>query len=464
MARSSVLVAALLAATIAGPGGGAAHAGADRGVDYVVVEPRASLFHAGPDILFLDRCPTGCTVTAGDDDAARGTSSIVGRNDVPATVSLTPFAWGDDVWDQVVACVRTTYAPYDVTVVSERPAAGPYVRVLVAGEPSSLRLAGNTLGVAPLTADCSAQTSAIAFDFANVHAGGVEQALDICATAAHEAGHIYGLDHELDCKDPMTYLVGCGAKVFLNKTVACGELDGPHACKCSATQSSFRKLTRALGAGPTPPDPAIELIAPADGAEVNDTFSVFFRNRGRPLSVGELWINGVKVSTVAGKLSEAPYELRTLASLPDGVQRLAVRVYDDLGRLTVLTATVHKGAACTAASCPAGLTCVDGGCSAPAGTAALGDACASDAACASQLCAVRGDDRVCSEPCWPSGAACAGAGGELSCQHADDERLLCLPALDGGGCCGAGGRPAGPLALALFVLGALAIRRRSARG
>ena len=94
------------------------------------------------------------------------------------------------------------------------------------------------------------------------------------------------------------------------------------------------------------------------------------------------------------------------------------------------------------------------------GTAALGGACATDANCASQLCAVRGDDKVCSEPCWPSGASCSG---ELSCQHADDERLLCLPpAPDEGGCCGTSRHPGRSLALAGMVLGLLARRRRRA--
>ena len=457
------LAALALAAVVAA---GPVAAGPARGVDYVVVEPSPApaVFHAGPHVLFLDRCADGCTVAAGRDDAAAGTSSILGRNDVPERATIAPFQWGDALWNQVVTCVRQSYAPYDVKVVTAAPASGSYVRVLVAGEAAALNLAGNTLGVAPLTSDCSAQASAIAFTFANAHQPGDEQALDICATAAHEAGHVYGLDHEFECKDPMTYLVGCGQKLFLNKTVACGEFDGPRACKCSAQQSSFRKLTAALGPGPLPPPPDLELISPADGAEVSPGFSVFFRDRGRPLAVAQLWINGVQVSTVPGKLVDSPYELRTGASVPDGVLRVAVRAYDDLGRLAVLGLTVQKGAACTAGGCPAGLTCDDSGaCVAAAGTAALGDACTSDAACASQLCVTRGDDRVCSEPCWPSGATCTG---DLSCQHADDERLVCLPPPpDEGGCCGAGRRPRGSLVLGLVVVGLVARRRRlAARG
>ena len=460
MLRAHVVGLAVLAAGVTS---GAAEA-EPRGVDYVIVDPAPAraVFAATPDVLFLDRCAGGCAVAAGRDDAAAGTSSIMGRNGVPDRATIAAFQWGDPLWAQVVTCVRATYAPYDVEVVTQRPAAGRYVRVLIGGEAAALDLAGNTLGVAPLTSDCSAQASAIAFAFANAHQPGPDQALEICATAAHEAGHIYGLDHEFECRDPMTYLIGCGTKLFLNKTVACGEFDGARPCKCSATQSSFRILTAALGAGPTPPGPTLELISPRDGASVAATFSVFFRDRGRPLALAELWINGALVSSAPGKLTDAPYELRTAASLPDGVQHGAVHAYDDLGRLTVLAFTVHKGADCNGGACPAGQPCDGAGaCVAPTGTAAIGATCANDAACASQLCAARGADRVCSEPCWPAGATCAGGDGDLACQHADDERLLCLPPPpDDGGCCGSSRRPAGSLALAGLVLGGLGLRRR----
>lgn len=459
MSRAVVVGLAGLALAVASAGRPPAARAEGRALDYVVVPPAPPVFAAGPHVIFLDRCAAGCTVTAGSDNAAAGTSSILGRDGTPARVELAAFQWGDDVWEQVAACVRATYAPYDVEVVTTRPAANPYVRVLVAGEASALNLAGNTLGVAPLTSDCSAQASAIAFDFANAHQPGPDQVIEICATAAHEAGHVYGLDHEFECKDPMTYLVGCSTKVFLNKTVACGEFDGPRACKCGATQSSFRKLVRVLGSGPTPPPPDLELIAPRDGATVAAGFSVFIRGQGRPLSVAELWINGARIAAVPGKLTDAPYELRTGAAVPDGVLHLSIRAYDDLGRLAIVTATVQKGAACAAGGCSAGFTCDGAGaCVAPAGTAAVGEPCAGDAACASQLCIRRGDDQVCSEPCWPVGAVCAG---ELSCQHADDERLVCLPPPpEEAGCCGSSRRPGGSVALAALVVGLLRPRRR----
>src|SRR5687768_676351 len=40
-----------------------------REIDYVVVDPPPPLWHAGPAVIYLDRCANGCTVTEGPDDA-----------------------------------------------------------------------------------------------------------------------------------------------------------------------------------------------------------------------------------------------------------------------------------------------------------------------------------------------------------------------------------------------------------
>jgi len=64
---------------------------------------------------------------------------------------------------------------------------------------------------------------------------------------------------------------------------------------------------------------------------------------------------------------------------------------------------------------------------------------------------------VCSQPCWPLGAAC---GDGLTCQTADDESYACAPTVDDGGCCSTGGDPRAPAALALLTLVAVGRRRR----
>jgi hypothetical protein len=457
-----VVAAVLVAPMLAIVAGTAREAGAQTSVrtdaapDYVIVDPAPPLYHAGPDLLYLNRCAGGCTATAGRDDAVTDHSSILGRDGVPATVSLAPFMWDEATWNGVVQCVTATYAIYGVEVVTDPPA-GPHVEVMVAGTAAALGLQGNTLGIAPLTNDCSAQGSAIAYAFANAHLSGPDLVNELCATVAHEAGHIYGLDHEFECKDPMTYLTGCGIKVFLNRTVPCGEFDAPRTCKCGEKQSSHRKLYDVLGPGTPPAPPPITIRSPMPGATVASTFSVFVDVDGRPATTVELWVNGTQVSALPGKLSDSPYELTTPASLFDGVLDLEVRVYDDLGTLGVADLTVQKGTSCvTPDDCPAGFTCDAGRCLAPPADGQLGDACDTQAACASKECVSRGGESFCTQPCWEGTGGCPGG---MGCFQADDERFACFVPQDGG-CCSAGGSdPRAPLAL----LGLALLLRRGRR-
>ncbi|MBK9033218.1 MAG: hypothetical protein IPL61_18425 [Myxococcales bacterium] len=436
-----------------------ASAAAAQPLDYVVVDPPRTRASGGAKVIYLNPCAAGCTVTAGDDSAAGDRSSILGRNGAPSTVTLEPFAWDQATWDGMVACVRARYEPWAVTVVTDEPSSGRYLEVMAAGLPSALALGPNTLGVAPLTNDCSPLPSAIAFAFANAHAARPEQVEELCTTVIHEAGHLYGLDHEFACKDPMTYLGGCGAKVFVNRSLACGELTGERPCQCGATQNSFIHLTDAIGPGQAPAAPEVRIDYPPEGAVVDARFSVFVAPVSpRPLTEVALWINGRAWVRAPGSATEDLYQLATPAEVPDGTLELEVRTRDDLGNVGVAARTVTKGAACVDAStCLPGQTCAGGGCRSPAGTVAIGGACTIDEDCVGKLCAVADGVGACTEPCYPLDGAC-GAG--LSCRIVDDESFGCLPTVDEGGCCSTGGRPDGA---GLIVLGALALRWRRRR-
>ena len=206
--------------------------------------------------------------------------------------------------------------------------------------------------------------------------------------------------------------------------------------------------------------PAATAAAPAPDATVASRFSVFaLVDSPRPIAEMALWINGRAWARLPGTTSTAPYELRTPAELPDGTLDLDVRTRDDLGNVSSVTLTVHKGAACVDAStCLAGQTCVAGGCRSPAGTTALGAAGGVDEDCASKLCVQAAGAGVCSTPCYPAGAAC---GDGLTCRAADDEGLACLVTIDEGGCCSTNQRPGSALALAALAAAVLARRRRS---
>lgn len=452
MRRLAVLVAAATIGTAVAPA-------AAQPLDYVVVDPVRTRAANATRVVYLNRCAAGCTATAGADDAARDTSSILGRDGIPSTVSLDAFRWGQATWDGVVACVRERYAPLAVTVVTEPPTSGRYQEVMVAGVPGALALPSNTLGVAPLTSDCSALPTALAFAFANVHPPGADQIDNLCTTIIHEAGHLYGLDHEHACKDPMTYLNGCTPKTFVNRTLPCGELAGERPCQCGAGQNSFATLLARLGPGAAPAAPTTTILAPAPGATVPSRFSVFASvDSPRQIVEVALWINGRSWVRVGGRTDGNPYELVTPPDVPDGELAIEVRTRDDVGNVATATVAAVKGAACTtAATCAAGQACTAGACVSAPGTAALGDRCSADEDCAGRQCTIVDGAGACSQPCWPVGAAC---GDGLECRIADDEGYACLPLADDGGCCSTGGDGRPAAATAVIALAVLTRRRR----
>src|SRR5262245_56903337 len=77
------------------------------------------------------------------DDARRNLSSVLER---PA--DLSPFPYGDDAWQQVVACVGEVFAPYDVVVTDVDPGDAPHVEAVIAGAGEEAGFA-DTQGIAP---------------------------------------------------------------------------------------------------------------------------------------------------------------------------------------------------------------------------------------------------------------------------------------------------------------------------
>src|SRR5688500_4821905 len=86
--------------------------------DRVIDEGQVSRLTAVSHKLYLNDCrsPNGCTVSPGADN------SITNRSSIPAsTVTLDAYAHGDEHWNRLVDCVRDTFKPFDVEIVTEDP-------------------------------------------------------------------------------------------------------------------------------------------------------------------------------------------------------------------------------------------------------------------------------------------------------------------------------------------------------
>lgn len=203
-------------------------------------------------IIYLNR--EGATLTGGDDDSAHNVSSIV-RGTGKASVHIPAFQGPPQTWAALAACIRNKFAAFDVSVVDERPTLGHYIMAVVGGTPEDLGPiteghAGehmhvhehDTLGLAPFNGNNVAD--AVVLVFARRMQ---ERVTATCETAGMEIAHAYGLDHERNCKDLMTYMPPCGARIFANAAAPCGE-QSDRACEGgAATQNSYAKLLAVLG-------------------------------------------------------------------------------------------------------------------------------------------------------------------------------------------------------------------------
>jgi MYXO-CTERM domain-containing protein len=447
------------------------------GVRVFEVADEDALIQPGPggvsNIIFLNRCVGGCTITTSPTADARTNMSPIPQNSNGTQNTLSEFAHGEPAWQTVLACVQAVYAPYDVVVTDVDPGGAVlHHEAIVAGFPAEIDRDNQTLGVGLSSPSCMPYDNGISFAFANAHA----DMEDLCWTIAQEVGHTYGLDHVFTasnngfaaCTDPMTYTPGCGRKYFRNKDFTCGEYE-LRACRCGAAQNSHVRLLATFGeSGTALPTPTVNISVPADGAMVTANFSVFAESEAeRGVIRVELWLNGFKWLEVDGRRPDQQggvYTLTTPPNVPDGIIDVEVRGVNDLGTgFGMDRITVTKGAPCTSAdTCATGQRCDAGRCLWDPPTGAIGDECTYDQFCLSGTC--RG---TCTEDCFvgvtgdcPDGFVCEAESGNNGFCFEDGGG-------GGGGCCSSSGTDASPGALfaqlgllGLVVGGAISRRRR----
>jgi hypothetical protein len=407
-------------------------------------------------IIFIHKCgPGGCSVTPGAEDSRLDRSSIPN-----SAVTLDMFKQTDEVWNRMMTCVKATFAPFDVTITDVDPGNVPHFENMVGGRGSQLHPDfASAGGVSPFT--CDEIPNAISFTF-DVYGPDPDQ---LCWTVSQEVAHSFGLDHEYNASDPLTYLNGGPSmKRFQATDSPCGEYTSrPCDAKCpgvGATQNSYERILAFFGPGTVLP-PTVKIKLPADGKKVTPGFRI---NATAMDDVGidhlELWIDGMDTGATADTV---PYLLTAPLDLSEGEHVAEVIAYDVQSAVANAQITVDVGPPCTQSSgCSGTDACVMGVClPGPDQPGGLGRTCNANTECLSNRCVSDSTgDSACVESCavgqdttCPSEFSCIEDGtGAGVCWHTG-----------GGGCCDAGSGPAGPALLGLGLFAIVFGRRRRRR-
>ncbi len=424
--------------------------------------------------LYLNRCVGGCVIHKSGINDARTHSSYIPMGTGP-DFQLSEFAWGDVEWNAIVQCVKEVYSPYALKVTDVQPTAGEaYNEAIIAGSDTELGVSAG--GIAPINSDCSVVNYSMDFTFANDF-GPNQRVFQLCAVAAQESGHSYGLDHTysfLDgssgCRDPMTYRGDCGGqKFFRNETANCGEF-AVRPCNCGANQNAHLKLLSGLGPGtPITAAPTISVQSPAQGATIaSGAFvnSTAYAQRG--VKTLELWLNGYLWASAKGApfgpngQLESQYAIQLPAAVPDGVIDIVVKAKDDIDITTAApTITVTKGAPCVAAdTCADGQRCDAGRCLWDPASGELGADCTYAQFCLSGICAGTSAGEKCTQECIVGVTDSCPA--DYDCLESSPGKGICWPAgaAEDPGCCSASNTAAAQSAFIAVALAFLLRRRR----
>jgi uncharacterized protein (TIGR03382 family) len=426
---------------------------------------------AGPITVYLNR-------NGGTYSPAAATNSSTNTVDSSTFTggSFTIPAMTGYNWTTLRACILEHYEPYDVTFTDTQPASGNFIEAVIGGNGTEVELQGSTipglLGVAAADNFCGVTQRGIAFSFSAAH-NGIPQALnELCATVAHEIGHLLALEHEVLATDTMSYVFfeTAGSKSFHDQNSACGTEPGAETdCSCSSgsTTNSGARLEEFVGlsgGGPGPNDPPVmSITSPTNGATVAPGFTVV-ATADEPLDRVELRIDGDLVATD----TSSPFQLQAPDDIAAGDHTLQVRGYDPEGAsgnrsIMVTVEGTEPPPECEIDDdCDDGEECVDDECVPEGETPGeLGDDCERDEDCASNMCLVEGDEQHCAEPCAIDGDDCPSG---FECLPYDDAGA-CWPADDGeggggGGCAATGGAGAAPILLGVGLAALLRRRRK----
>lgn len=425
----------------------------DRVLDAAPLDGAIALTSVSKKLYINDCKPNGCSVSPGTDN------SITNRSSIPETsVVLDAYPYSAAHWDQLVQCVRETFAPFPIEVVTTNPGTEPHFEVMVGGSDTQLHPELSAGGVAPYISCNAQQPNGLSFVFPTT----TPDLEYLCGAVVQEAMHVWGLDHELDAKDPMTYLELGSLKRFQNNDADCGEdLGAPRQCRCGGQvgvpgnrykQNSFRYMINTFGLRSDIAAPTLAITAPRDGAWVKPAFPIRAEMTSPLDTIGaEIKID----ATVAGRFEMAPFVINAPTNLAPGAHTITVSASDAGDRTATATVGVNVMSSCAnGESCASGTHCLGGLCLPGSDVdGGLGASCTTADECATNSCATTADGGKCTAVCdagntCPSGYDCIDGGGQM----------ICWPA-EGGGC-STGGSPTWMLGVLGLLL--LSLRRRRA--
>ena len=307
--------------------------------------------------IYLNKNGGVYNITNGMTDASTNTANVIatGDNTAHANITIPPI---DAVfnWPYIVACVKTQYKPYDVIITETEPTSGNYVEAVVGGDGSTNGFTpqDGILGVASADNFCGVTEKGIAFSFAHNHIGIAKQNDELCATIAHEVGHLLALEHEISTPDTMSYVPFATAdmKSFTMPSSHCGTDDQDQStCSCDDHRwrrhvtSSAVRLTQFIGLRPieTVP-PTLDVSAPGDNAKLPPSFSVVATaTDDTAMDQVAVLLNGTNIgasTTPVGTTYTVP-----VTGVPEGSYTLEVQAIDLAGNITKkdLAVTVALG-------------------------------------------------------------------------------------------------------------------------
>lgn len=389
-------------------------------------------------VIYLNKNGGTYNIVNGATDSATNSAGTIAAGDgrTHANAVIPPIDASFD-WPYIAACVRAHYKPYAVTITETEPTSGNYIEAVVGGTGSSTGWSASSgiLGVASADNFCGVTERGIAFSFATNHKG-IQKANDeLCATIAHEVGHLLALEHEATATDTMSYVpfASSGSKLFTTANGRCGTTPSQvGTCSCTAvaagnyTNSSVR-LGMYVGLRPTETTPpTLEVKSPGNGDKVPPTFAVTAVATDNDVMEAV----SVLIDNVPAGASTSPagttYTINvTNAALGDHM--LTVNATDLAGNVTTKSISLKIS------------------------KSALGETCLGNDGCNSNLCAISEEGNYCSQVCG-DGNSCPS---DFSCE-AVGATSICVP--DEGGC-SVGGRSSAAM-MALVGLALLGSRRR----